>query len=853
MPDSTLLPAFKGLEEEEAAKRLEIDGPNELPTVRKRGGMEILRGILTEPIFLLLIACGGIYLLLGDVQEALMLLSFVVVIIGITTYQEGKTENALEALRSLSSPRALVVRNGTEQRIAGREVVCGDILLLSEGDRVPADARVLQSSNLMVDESILTGESVPVMKVPARAEEAVGGAGGEEREKVFAGTLVVSGRGWAEVEATGPRTRMGKIGLMVQVQEEEDTRLQVETRRLVRNFALLGLVLCTAVTLLYSLAHSDLLGGILAGLTLAMAILPEEFPVVLTVFLALGAWRLSQRNVLTRRMVVLEALGAGTVLCVDKTGTITQNRMEVAALLREKELLNAEAAGQSLPERLHELVEYAVLASQKDPLDPMEKALRKFGERVLRGTEHLHAEWTPVQEYPLCPELLAMSIVWRAPDSRRYLIAAKGAPEAIADLCHMAPEERQELVASIEVLSERGMRILGIARAEFSESELPGIQHEFAFQFLGLVGFSDPIRPGVAESVKECRRAGIRVIMITGDYPGTARKVAEEIGLNTGAGIATGPELESMTSSELMELAGRVNVFARIAPAQKLRIVQALKARGETVAMTGDGVNDAPALKAADIGIAMGMRGSDVAREAAPLVLLDDNFTSIVAAVKGGRRIFDNLKKAIAYILAIHVPIAGISLLSVVLKWPLVLLPIHIVFLELVIDPACSVVFEAEPEEKGIMSRPPRRKDEALFDRRTILYAVAQGAGLLAIVAFIFGFTLGTGAGEEKARALAFATLMIGNLSLILANRSWQRSILEKVSAPNPAHRWVTAGAIAALLLIVLAPPVSSLFHISTLSAPELGACLLLGALCLAWTEAFGTIFRRMDTDNSSP
>ena len=818
-----------GLTEEEAARRHAAEGPNELPASKKRGPFRIALEVVKEPMFLLLIACGALYLLLGDVGEALLLLGFVFVIVGITFVEERKTERALDALRDLASPRALVVRGGEKRRIAGREVVRGDVLLLSEGDRVPADAVVRGATSLSVDESLLTGESVPVGKQPASGVAPAAAPGGDDTPYVFSGTLVVKGQGVAEVVAIGAATEMGKIGRALAVLEPEDTPLQRQTARLVRLFALIGLGLCVTVVAAYAVTRGDFLKGLLAGLTLGMAMLPEEFPVVLTVFLALGAWRISRHHVLTRRIPAVETLGAATALCVDKTGTLTMNRMSVAELAVGDEVLSVDPKGASLPEAFHELVEFAVLASPADPFDPMEKAMRELAERTLAGTEHLHRDWELLREYPLSREILAMSRVWRSPDGNEFVIAAKGAPEAIADLCHLPPEETARLERRIADLAARGRRVIGVARATFSGPALPGGQHDFGFRLVGLLALSDPVRPGVPEAIAECRRAGIRVVMITGDYAGTARSIAREIGLADPETVVTGPELDTLDDAALAVRAREACVFARMVPEQKLRLVSALKANGEIVAMTGDGVNDAPALKAAHIGIAMGGRGTDVAREAAALVLLDDAFESIVKAVRTGRRIFDNLRKAMLYIFAVHVPIAGLSLVPVLLGWPLALLPIHIVFLELIIDPACTVVFEAEEGEEGVMRRPPRPLDEPIFGGRGLLLGLVQGLGELVVDLALYGWALAAH-GEPVARALAFTTMVLGNVGLIFLNRAGSRSLLETLRAPNPPQRWVTAGAFAFLVLALGVPGARELFGFAT-PHPELLALSAAGAL----------------------
>ena len=830
--------SITGLSEQEAASRLQREGYNELPSTKQRSIFAIAFDVVREPMFLLLVACGAVYLVLGDMQEAIMLLGFVFVVVGITLYQERKTERALEALRDLSSPRALVIRDGGQKRIPGREVTRGDVIVLNEGDRVPADAVLMSCLNLSVDESLLTGESVSVRKTACAGMPEIGRPGGDDLPFVFSGTLVVKGQGIATVQATGINTEIGKIGKALQSLEVEETSLQRETATIVRNLAFIGLFMCALVVVVYGLTRGNWLNGFLAGITLAMALLPEEFPVVLTVFLALGAWRISQKRVLTRRVPAVETLGAATVLCVDKTGTLTQNRMSVNTLYSNNAFYEVDyLTEKSIPEHFHEVVEFSILASQKDPFDPMEKAFKELGNHYLARTEHIHDDWTLVHEYPLSNDLLALSHVWKSPSGNEYVIAAKGSPEAIADLCHCDESQKKEISSAIEIMANEGLRVLGVAKAYFTVTVLPGKQHDFAFEFLGLVGLADPVRPGVAEAVKECHTAGIRVVMITGDYPGTAANIAAQIGLHHTTNIITGQELDSMDDAGLQERIGTVNIFARVVPEQKLRIVNALKAVGEVVAMTGDGVNDAPALKAAHIGIAMGGRGTDVAREASALVLIDDDFSSIVQAVRMGRRIFDNLKKAIAYIFAVHVPIAGMSLLPVVFQWPLVLQPVHIVFLELIIDPACSVVFEAEPEEADVMTRPPRRPDAPLFGARTVGISVLQGLSVLVILLGIYFFALKRGQSEENARALTFTTLIVANLGLIFVNRSWSRTVLATLRSPNTALWWVTGGALLFLGLALYVPFLQQLFRFSLLHPADVALCIAAGVVSIIWFE----------------
>jgi Ca2+-transporting ATPase len=829
---------LRGLTEEEVAKLRARDGFNELPSSRRRSLLSIALGVTREPMFLLLLSCGSLYLILGDLEEALMLLCFVFVVIGITLYQEHRTERALEALRDLSSPRALVVRNGEQKRIPARELVCDDLILVSEGDRVPADAALLDAINLTVDESLLTGESIAVRKSTWNGRDRMGRPGGENQPFIYSGTLAVKGQGIARVLATGIRTEMGKIGKALQTLEPEETTLQQQTKRIVRNFAILGLALCVTVVIIYGFTVGDWLGALLVGITLAMATLPEEFPVVLTVFLAIGAWRISRHHVLTRRVPAVEMLGAATVLCVDKTGTMTLNRMRVSELAVGKALCPLEGQPVSLPEQFHELVEFSILASPADPFDPMEKAMKELARHFLANTEHIHRDWALMREYPLSEKLLAMSRVWRSPTADNYVIAAKGAPEAIADLCHFQENRWSVLNEQIELMASRGLRVIGVARAYFTTAKLPSLQHDFPFQFTGLLGLADPLRPEVADAIQECYTAGIRVIMITGDYPGTATNIAHQSGLRLPDRVITGPQLDRMDDATLRERIRKANIFARVVPEQKLRIVNALKANDEVVAMTGDGVNDAPALKSAHIGVAMGGRGTDVARESAALVLLNDDFASIVRAVRLGRRIYDNLRKAMSFIVSVHIPIAGLSLIPVLLGWPLVLLPVHVVFLELIIDPACSIVFEAQPEEPDTMQRPPRRLNDPLFDRTLMTTSVLQGLGVLAIATAVFVLIMGIGQSELEARAACFTTLVIADLGLILSNRAWTQSFFKTLQQRNAALWWVSAGTAAFLLSALTIPSLRSLFRFAPLGTIELAIAVGAGLISIFMSEA---------------
>lgn len=825
--------SLSGLDPAEATRRLVEHGPNLLRGSTPKTVFAIVLGVLGEPMFLMLLVAGGLYLALGDRAEAAFLLSFVFVVIGITLAQERKTQRALESLRELSAPRALVIRGAQEIRVPGRDVVVGDLLVLHEGDRIAADA-VLLDGHLDVNESLLTGEAVPVVKLP-----------GEADGQLFASTVVTKGVGIAEVHAIAEATAVGHIGQALASTREPMSGLQQASRKLIRNLTIGGLLLAAAYTLLGWLWDGHgLMESVLAGIALTMAILPEEIPVILTVFLALGAWRISKLKVLTRRVPAVETLGAISILAVDKTGTLTQNRMQIAELRLADDSSHDEHATE-LPEPFHELVEFAMLATPLDPFDPMEKAIQRFGLRWLTGTEHVHAEWSPEFEYDLSPDILAMTRVFPGDAREQHLLATKGAPEAVIDLCHLASADAVAILAQVEKMAERGLRVLGVACGEWRGTQWPTSQHDFDFRFLGLIGFVDPPRPEVPAAIAECRDAGVRIIMLTGDHPATARSIAREVGLSERADVITGAQMATLDDAALRVRLRHVDLCARLKPEQKLRLVQLLREAGDVVAMTGDGVNDAPALKAADVGIAMGERGTDVAREAAALVLLDDSFASIVAAIRQGRRIYDNITKATRFVFAVHMPIIALALVPTLLHWPVLLMPVHIVLLELLIDPACSVVFEAEPAEDDIMRRPPRASTASPFARANLRYAIVQGLGFAAILLLGYGVLLGQGMDAAQSRTAVFLALVIGLFLLILANRAVSRALLTRLRTKNS---WLPRmfGGVAVMLGLVIGVPFFR--NVMMLALPDgpglIGlACMLLAAM--VWLEVWSRAARR--------
>jgi Ca2+-transporting ATPase len=835
-----------GLSEADAKTRLSEEGPNELPKHNRRTPFRIILEVLREPMLALLVGGGVVYLALGDVREAIILLVFACLSVLITVIQEARTERVLDALRDLTSPRALVIRNGEHKRIAGRDVVRGDLILLAEGDRVPADARLLSAEDLQADESLLTGESVPVRKQEAMSSpDMPAKPGGDDLPFVYSGSLIVRGVGTAEVIATGPSSEIGRIGQSLSDLDTTAPHLQTQMRKVVSIFALVGAAVSLLVVVLYGSLRGGWLDATLAGIAVGMSMLPEEFPVVLAVFMAMGAWRISQARVLTRRATAIEALGSATVLCTDKTGTLTENRMTITALrLADGSATRVAGATGPLPASFQSIIRTGVLASAAEPFDPMEKAFHALAKSGAVASPSRESSGSLVKAYALRPDCLAMSHVWRGPSDREpFVVASKGAPEAIADLCHLDADTRAALKTSVDEMAAAGLRVLAVARATFAGQTLPETQHGFDFSFLGLVGLSDPLRASVPEAIRECRASGIRVVMITGDYPATAQAVARAAGLD-GDDIVSGDQLASLSATDLAQRVKTATSFARIMPEQKLRIVEALKANGEVVAMTGDGVNDAPSLKAANIGIAMGGRGTDVAREAASIVLLDDDFGSIVTTVRLGRRIYDNLRKAMCFIFAVHVPIAGLALLPLLLGLPILLGPMHIAFLEMVIDPVCSLVFEAESEEDDVMSRPPRNSAEPLFSGAMIVWSLLQGALAFGLVAAIFIIALKRGMPVDEVRALTFFSLVISIVALILVNRSASASLLKAIRRPNRALAIVLPLVALMLAATLLIPLASSLFRFGPLHLDDLLITLGAGVVVLVALELIKPLWR---------
>lgn len=791
----------------EAVRRQQAEGANTLPAAKGKGLLRIALGAMTQPMFLLLLGAASVYALLGSLADAASLLLSVLAVGALSVYQEFRTERTLSALKSLASPRCTVVRDGRAMRIPSEEMVRGDRVVVDEGDRLAADAVLIEGTGLQVDESLLTGESEPVPKVPFQPN--TNGPPGPA-QSLHAGSLVVQGDGVALVTAVGANTALGRIGGSLARLTPRTSRLQDELRQIVQRLAVIALLTCLLAATLYAVRDGSWATGLLAGLTLAMALIPEEFAVVWTVMLALGAWRLARHQVLTRQPQAIEALGTVTVLCVDKTGTLTRNRMKLVGL-HDGNAAHWMEAGACLSGSQHSTLQCAALASVPYGIEPMDKAIFEAAggeELALQGrTAGPHSGIRQGKPY--------VSHWWTDPVRGTQAVHVKGAPEAVLSMCKADNAQTVDLLAEQAVeWSRSGLRVLAVAQAWAGAAPADGALPEGTrLHAVGLLAFMDPLREEVPRVVEECRDAGMRVVMITGDSPLTAANIARQAGLESDGHlrVMTGAEVTALNDLQLCQQVKDVHVFARVDPAQKLRIVRALQERGDVVAMTGDGVNDAPALRAADIGVAMGLRGTDVAREAASLVLLDDNFASLVAATKAGRRIFSNLQKALGYLFAVHVPIVGVSLLPILMGGPILLLPLHVVLLELLIDPACSLVFEAEPGEKDIMKKPPRAVTDRLFTARAACQALAIGGLALLAIGAVQWCARVSGAGPEGLRLASLCSILVTNVLML----AWFRRGSHRHAPANRAFRLLVLGVCVVLTILLCAPWVRAWFVLS--------------------------------------
>lgn len=823
-----------GLTTEEAERLQARCGKNELRPQKKGGALKKLLRMVCEPMFLLLLAAAAIYFALGEPRDGAVMLVFVAGIVGIDVIQEWKTDRTLSALRDLSAPKARVVRDGREQWIPSADLVPGDLMLVSEGDKIAADGAIVQCSDLCVDESMLTGESEGVWK-----SVRTGGGGYWRRDYCYAGTLVTQGSAAVRVERIGAQTEYGKIGLGTAAAPTQVSPLKRQTGTLVRTCAAVAGILFALVCVAtwFNIAGASpadrFTQSVLAGITLAMAMIPEEFPVILTVFLSMGAWRLARERALVRSLPGVETLGAVSVLCVDKTGTVTQNRMQVQRTW-------AVDGGE------RELCEMMGLACEPDAYDPMERAMLDYCAEMGFARETLFCGELAA-EYAFTSRQKMMGHVWRRGDG--LILAAKGSPESILPLCGLKDDALAAARDEARHMAAQGLRVIAVGAARLDcGAEIPTRLDECRLRLCGLTGLADPPREGVREDIAELQRAGIRVIMITGDNGVTAAAIADKVGIRSVGAPVTGDALDAMSDEQLRDAVGATSVFSRVAPEHKMRIVKALQENGEIVAMTGDGVNDAPALKCANIGVAMGGRGSEVAREAADLILLDDQFSTIVRTVRDGRRIYDNIRRAVGYVFAIHIPIALSALLAPMLgisSASIFLLPLHVVLLELMIDPTCSIVLERLPAEADIMERPPRSPSERLLTARTLGKSAAQG---LAIFAAAFGgyYTAIAQSGAAAARSVGLTVLILANLLLVLVNCSAVDSAWQSMRRlARDGVFWAAAGGALLLLFACMYTPLNGFFKLAALPLPWLLCAAAAAAAATLWYELVKYLKRR--------
>ncbi|WP_270501038.1 cation-translocating P-type ATPase [Clostridium butyricum] len=812
-----------GLNSEEVEKLQKKYGMNELVIQEKPNMLKKFLGVFKEPMFLLLLIAATVYFLLGAPKDGAIMLVFVGFVASITFIQEWKTEKTMNALKDLTSPKVNTLRNGKNILIKSTELVPGDVVFLSEGERIPADCIVLEPSNFSVDESILTGESEYVMKVSTTQSEK--STDYWKKDILYAGTLCVFGKCTAIVKFTGINTEYGKIGKAISEAKDEPTPLQKKVSILVKNIAIAGVILCISVMVASYFYSFNILNSILSGISLAMAIIPEEFPVVLTVFLSMGAYRLAKNNTLMRKISAVETLGSATVLCVDKTGTITQNKMKVKSIYSDGRIFNNEDL------KNQELSDLMVLSCEKDPYDPMEKAILEAAN--LSQLETLY-------KYDLSKKIAFDSKTKRMANiyikDNKYYVAVKGSAETVLGLCNLDKETMDEINIEIDKMASNGLRVLALADCT-SEKVYEDLEC-YELTFKALVGLQDPPKEGVEEAIKLCKKAGIRVVMITGDYSKTAMAIGEEIGLKFTDKVIVGNEIDSLSENELCEVVKSCDVFSRVIPEQKMKIVKALKKNGEIVAMTGDGVNDAPALKSADIGIAMGQRGTEVAKEAAHMILMDDNFTTIVKSVKDGRRVYDNIRKAMVYILIIHIPIAAMAMFAPLFNLPPLLLPMHIMLLELIIDPTCSIVFEGEPAEANIMENPPRPPQEPLLTRNLTIKVVLQGVVMFLAAFMPFHYMIDLGISSEYARSFSLITFIVANVTLVLVNRSNTELLYHLIKEKGSKVRLiVNSMALIMVFAIVYIPILNGFFRTEKIGIYPLIFAIVLGFISTGWWE----------------
>ncbi len=823
---------LKGLTEEEVEASKDRYGYNRMEVIGKNSVLNMLIDILKEPMLILLFAVSIIYVVVGDYGEALFMFLAIIAVSAISFYQDNRSKNALEELEKLNEPLTKVIRGSKVFSIPTHEIAVGDLCITEEGSIINADGRIVHSNDFSVNEAPLTGESLSVFK-----------NSDAENNKVFSGTIAVSGLAVFEVERIGKQTQIGKIGESILTIKDESSPLQIQIRKFVKWMAIVGGVIFLMVWAFSFIQTGSLVDSLLTGLTMAMSVLPEEIPVAFTTFMALGAWALMREGIIIKRSSIVETLGSTTVICADKTGTITKNSMQLKQLydhrsgktFGENEFGNPELA---------ELVDYAMWSSEPVPFDPMEKTLHKVYEQTRKND--VRKDYRMFHEYPLEGRPPMMTHVLET-SKRERIIAAKGAPEAILAVSRLSEAEKKKVRDTLREFGQQGYRVLGVARSGFEGNELPESQQDFDFEFLGLVVFYDPPKEGIQEVFHHIYEAGIKVKVVTGDNADTTSSIASQAGIVNTAKVLNGDDVAGYSEEELIPVSDRTVLFTRMFPEAKLRVVNALKKSGEVVAMLGDGVNDGPALKAAHIGVAMGSKGTEIAKAAASLVITNDDLGKLVIGIAAGRRIYANIKKAIQYIISIHIPIMLTVSLPLFLGWifPQIFTPVHVIFLELVMGPTCSIVYENEPMEKNTMQQPPRAMTDTFLNLRELAISIIQGLVITAGVLFVYQWTVQQGGSEEKTRAMVFTTLIFANIFLSLVNRSFVNSVFESLRNKNRLFPAIIGLTLVLLFVILYAAPFASFFHVTGLNLRELGVALLVSVVSVLWFEVY-KLYRRM-------
>lgn len=821
-----------GLTAAEVLQSRKLNGSNRLDYKKASGLSDALKGLAKEPMVILLLVASAIYFISGNIGDGIFLAVAIVLVAAISLYQDRRSRMALEKLKTYTQPACKVVRDNEIKEIPSTDLVVGDCLLIEEGTLVAADGRILHSNDFSVNESILTGESLPVFKDSS-----------SEQPMVYLGTTVTSGLAIAEITAIGHQTALGRIGKSLDDIKEERTPLEQQITNFVRKMVIIGALVFLVVWAINFFKSYHLLDSLLKALTLAMSILPEEIPVAFTTFMALGAWRLMNTGIVVKQMKTVETLGSATVICADKTGTLTENSMSLEQVYlpaAEQVFRLAEAKG---AEADH-LLQTAMWASEPIPFDPMEAALHNSYQQ--RTSEDKRRAFSMVHEYPLGGKPPMMTHIFENNAGER-IIAAKGAPEALIPLCNLSDQQINAANAAVEELSKAGYRVLAVADANWQGNAFPQKQQDFPFTFRGIVGFNDPPKKNTAAVLKQFYQAGIAVKIITGDNAATTAAIARQVGLQHAGQTMSGTELIELPDDLLRKRVAETAVFTRMFPEAKLKIINALKANHEIVAMTGDGVNDGPALKAAHIGIAMGKKGTEIAKQAASLILVNDDLAQMVEAVAIGRRIYTNLKKAIQYIISIHIPIILTVFIPLALGWifPNIFSPTHIIFLELIMGPTCSIIYENEPMEKNTMTLPPRPITDTFFNWKELTTSIIQGLVITAGTLFAYQYAVQQGYSESLTRTMVFTTLIAANIFLTLVNRSFYYSLLTTILYRNNLVLLIIGATVGLMALLLAVPAMSRFFQFEQLSGSQLLICVLTGFISVVWFEIVKAYKRR--------